>query len=150
MSAKNGDFRTVIPKGYSNGIATAVGKTTSVEYVAIGPRVGGFASHVTVFREPASGGDIHAVASRALRQLGQRPSFLPKVRGLSSLRALKVDEAPALAVNYLTTGRKSTRHDQIFVIHGQWVYEISDVALPARYAASLVALDDVISSWHWQ
>jgi len=150
VSAKDGGFRAVIPAGYSNGIATAAGKATEVEYLAIGPRAGGFATNLTVFRAPASGQDVKAVADRALRQLAQRPSFLPKVSRLSSLRALTVDGESALAVGYVAKLRKSTRHYQVFVVHGQWAYEINDVALPAQYAASLAHLDDVIRSWRWQ
>lgn len=148
-SATHGGFRTIFPAGYSNDLSAA-GAETGVEYMAIGPRIGGFASTLTVFRGPSNGSDIDGLARTALHHLSQRPSFLPKVRGLSSLQKLRVDGAPALAIDYQLAGRKPTSRRQVFVIHGGWAYEISDITEPSQHAASLRALDEVIRSWRWQ
>jgi hypothetical protein len=150
VSALNGGFRTVIPKGYRNALHASATNAKGTEYLAIGPKVGGSGSSLTVFRAAASGSDVAALAGRALHNLRSRASFLPKARGISSLQSLSVDGEPALAVSYRTIGLKTRRFHQLFVVHGTGAYEISDSSGTAGYAASLRALDDVIRSWRWE
>jgi hypothetical protein len=150
VAALHGGFRTVIPHGYSNGLSAAGGGTSDVEYMAIGPRVGGKGAVLTVFRASAVNGDVAALARRAMRQLARRPAFLPKPRRLSPLQKLTIDGEPAVAVDYQLVKRSTNDRRQLFVIHGGWAYEISDAAAPDRFGASLHALDEVISGWRWQ
>ena len=150
VSAVHGDFRTIIPKGYKNGPTTSTAETGEVEYTAVGPKVDGFGASVTIFRAAAGNSDLAAVTSRALSQLSKRPAFLPKLHRLSSQQALRVDGEPAIAVDYVLAGRKTSERRQIFVVHGGWAYEISDEAAPSRYAASLRALGELLRGWRWQ
>jgi hypothetical protein len=148
--ALHGGFRTVIPRGYSNDLSAGGADTSGIEYRAIGPRVGGKAVNLIVFRASAGNDDLAAVARRAMRQLAQRPAFLPKPRRLSPLRKLTIDGQSALALDYQLVARRTSDRRQLFVINGGWAYEISDAAAPGQYGASLHALDEVISSWRWQ
>jgi hypothetical protein len=150
VAALHGGFRTVIPHGYSNGLSAGRGGTSGVEYMAIGPRVGGKGAILTVFRASAGNADVAALARRAVRQLAHRAAYLPKPRRLSPLQGLTIDGAPALAVDYQLVKRSTNDRRQLFVIHGGWAYEISDAAAPSQYRASLQALDEVISHWRWQ
>ncbi len=149
VSAVHGGFQTAIPSGYSNNLAVAAAASRGVEYAAVGSRIDGFATNLVVYRGQASR-DLDAVAKLALRRLSQRPSFLPKVHGISSLHALSVDGEPALAFDYQIAAHTPTRHHLVFVIHGQWAYQISDTTVSAQYAASLRALGEVIRGWRWQ
>jgi hypothetical protein len=148
--ALHAGFRTVIPHGYSNGLSVGSAETSGIEYRAIGPRVGGKAVNLIVFRASAGNNDLAALARRAMRQLAQRPAFLPKPRRLSPLQKLSIGGEPALALDYQLVARRTSDRRQLFVIHGGWAYEISDAAAPGQYGASLHALDKVISNWRWQ
>jgi hypothetical protein len=148
--ALHGGFRTVIPHGYKNGLAVGGAETSGIEYRVIGPRVGGKSVNLIVFRGSAGNGDLAALARRAMRQLAQRPAFLPKARRLSALQKLAIAGAPALALDYQLVARRTSDRRQLFVIHGGWAYEISDAAAPSQYGASLHALDELISNWRWQ
>jgi hypothetical protein len=150
VSALHGGFHTVIPKGYMNEIAAGGGGANGAEYRALGPKVGGSVSNLTVFRVAADGSNVAALVRRALRNLVNRPSFFPKARGISSPQTLSIDGEPALGASYRTVARKTRRYHVLFVIHRTWAYEISDAAASAGYAASLRALDAVIRSWRWQ
>lgn len=148
--ALHGGFRTVIPHGYRNDLSVGSAGTSDVEYMAIDPRAGGKGTGLTVFRASAGNGDVAALARRAMRQLAQRPAFLPKPRRRSPLQGLTIDGEPALAVDYQLVARRTSDRRQLFVIHGGWAYEISDAAAPSQYGASLHALDELISDWRWQ
>jgi hypothetical protein len=148
--ALHAEFRTVIPHGYSNGLSVGGAETSGIEYRAIGPRVGGKSVNLIVFRANAGNGDLAALARRAMRQLAQRPAFLPKPRRLSPLQKLSIDGEPALALDYQLVAQRTSDRRQLFVIHGGWAYEISDAAAPGQYGASLHALDELISNWRWQ
>jgi hypothetical protein len=150
VSALHGGFRTVIPADYTNGFTAGIHIESGVEYMAIGHVVDGSSTSMTVYRAPAGASDLTAIVSRAMHRLVARPAFLPKLQRLSSLQTARVDGASAMAVDYRLAGRKATYRRQIFVVRGDWAYEISDQAAPARYAASLHALGDVLHSWHWQ
>ena len=140
--SKEGEFRTVIPRGYTNNPSAA-------QYWANGPAEGGFLASVIVVRKGVStqvgiSTYIHRLM-RFLRPLIQRPSHL---------EPLRVSGEPALAMDYFVTATgslkgKVTHVRQVFVKHGPWVFFIRDIALPAQYAASLPALDEVLVSWHW-
>jgi hypothetical protein len=148
VSAAHGGFRTVIPSCYKDHLAARAASTTEeVEYMAIGSEAG----ILTVYRAAAGNSDVAAVASRVVSHLSKRPAFAPKLRQMSSQQALSIDGAPAIAIAYELAERTTTqRRRQIFVVHGGWAYEISDLASPSRYAASLRALDEVIHSWRWR
>lgn len=149
VSATHGGFRTIIPSGYRNGLTTGAGDAAEDEYLAIGPRTNGFATSLTVLREATSARDLSDLASGAMQHLSQRPAFLPKVRHISSLRPLVINGEPAFAVDYQVMGRKLTYRRDVFVIDGAWAYQISDLTVPAQYAASVRLLNDVIRSWRW-
>jgi hypothetical protein len=140
--AKEGEFRTVIPRAYTDYPSAA-------QYWARGPEEEGFVTSLIVVREPARQADINTVARRA------RSIFSHFVRRLSRLEALSVDGQPAFALDYLVTGGgtakgKVTHVRQVLVRHGKWIYFIRDIALPTQYATSLEALDEVIRKWHWR
>jgi hypothetical protein len=149
VDAAHDGFSTILPRGFTDGL-THEEVTNGLEYRAVGPRVHGFATNVLVFRAPASGKDVAALAKRALHNLSTRPSFLPHARGISSLHALSVDGEPALALVYQFAGRKPSYRRQVFVVHGEWAYEISDNTSPTGYAASLATLGEVLRNWRWQ
>lgn len=149
VSAGHGGFSTILPRGFTNGL-TNEETAKGVEYRAVGPRVHDFATNVIVYRAASGGSDVAALAKRALRNLSTRPSYLPRARGISSLHALSIDGEPALAVVYHLSGRKTTDRREVFVVHGEWAYEISDNASVAGYVASLGVLDEVLRNWRWQ
>lgn len=149
VSAAHGGFSTILPRGFTNGL-TNEETAKGVEYRAVGPRVHDFATNVIVYRAASGGSDVAALAKRALRNLSTRPSYLPRARGISSLHALSIDGEPALAVVYHLSGRTTTYRRQVFVVHGEWAYEISDNASAAGYVTSLGVLDKVLRNWRWQ
>jgi len=141
--SKDGEFRTVIPRGYTNHPSVA-------QYWAEGPVESGFATLVLVVHERVSKEvNLNTFAHRVLRSARQT------ARSVSRLEPLSVDGEQALAVDYLvaatgTLKGKETRVRQVYVKHGPWVMIIRDVALPAQYQASLGALEEVLGNWHWQ
>jgi hypothetical protein len=144
LTAKEGEFRTVIPPAYADHPSAA-------QYWVRGPEEQGFVTSLIVVRERArnGGADINTVARRA------RSLFTHFARRVSHLEALSVDGAPAFALDYLVTAGgtakgKVTHVRQVLVKHGTWLYFIRDIALPGQYAASLESLDEVIRAWHWQ
>lgn len=149
VSAAHGGFSTIVPRGFTDGL-TNEETAKGVEYRAVGPRVHGFATNVIVYRAASNDVNVAALAKRALAKLSTRPSYLPRARGISSLHALSVDGEPALAVVYHLSGRKTTDRREVFVVHGEWAYEISDNASVAGYVASLGVLDEVLRNWRWQ
>jgi hypothetical protein len=141
--SKDAEFRTVIPRGYTNNPSVA-------QYWAKGPEEGGLATSLLVVRQAVSKEvNLTTFAHRALRGSGQA------VRRVSRLEPLSVDGERALTVDYLVTATGTlkgieTRVRQVFVKHGPWVMFIRDIALPGQYKASLAALDEVLGNWHWQ
>lgn len=141
--AKEGEFRTVIPRRYTNHPSVA-------QYWANGPEQNGFATSVIVVREAVSKEvDINTYARRVLR------ASRPLTHRLSHLQPLHVAAEPAFALDYLVTGTGTvqgvvTHVRQVLVKRGGWVFFIRDIALPAQYAASLGALDEVLRNWRWQ
>jgi hypothetical protein len=150
VRAVNGGFLTIIPSGYRDGPTSGQAAQGEVEYVAIGRKVKGFGTSMTIFRAAAGSSDLAAITSRAVSQLSKRPAFLPKLQRISSQQALRIDGEPAIAIAYELSGRRRTFRRQIFVVRSGWAYEISDQADPSRYAESLRALDEVIRHWRWQ
>jgi hypothetical protein len=140
--AKDGEFRTVIPRGYANN--PSVG-----QYLASGPVEGGFTTSLLVVREAVSQEvSLNTYAHRLLRE------FRQVARSVSRLEPLSVDGEHALAVDYLVTGSgtakgKETHVRQVLVKRGRHVLFIRDIALPAQYQASLGALEEVLGNWHW-
>jgi hypothetical protein len=141
--SKDGEFRTVIPRGYANNPSVA-------QYWASGPVEAGFAVALLVVRQAVSKEvNLNTFAHRVLRGVRQ------VARSVSRLERLSVDGEQALAVDYLVTATgtlkgKETHVRQVLVKHGPWVMFIRDIALPAQYQASLGALDEVLGNWHWQ
>jgi hypothetical protein len=142
--AKDGEFRTVIPRGYANHPSVA-------QYWAEGRAENGFATSVLVVRNPASKElSLSTYAHRVLR------AFKPSAgESVSHLQPLSVDAEPAFAIDYIVMGTGTlkgtlTRARQVLVKHGPWVFFIRDIALPAQYTASLSALDEVLRNWRWQ
>jgi hypothetical protein len=142
--AKEGEFQTVIPRGYVN-------HPSVVQYWAHGPEEGGFVTSLLVIRERVSEElGISTYARRVLRGIGR-----PTTRGVSHLQPLSVDAKPAFVLDYFVRGTgtvkgKLTHVRQVLVKRGPWVFFIRDIALPAQYAASLSALGEVLSNWHWR
>jgi hypothetical protein len=143
VSAREGEFRTIVPPVYvSEGEAP-------VQYWARGPEEAGFVTSILVARERAPKGGLNAYA----RLIYRNPRHT--VSRLSRPPALRVDGVPALAVDYFESGTgtqagKVQHVRQVMVQHGPWIFLIRDFALPNQYAASLEALDEVISHWRWQ
>jgi hypothetical protein len=141
--SKDGEFRTVIPRGYAN-------HTSVAQYWAEGPAEGGFATALLVVREAVSKEvNLNTFAHRTLRSLRRA------ARSVSRLEPLSVDGEQAWALDYLVTATgtlqgKETHIRQVFVKHGPYVLFIRDIAFPAQYQASLGALDEVLGNWHWQ
>jgi hypothetical protein len=139
VTAKDGGFSTVTPRGYAY-------EPSAAQYVATGPEAGGSDTTVIVLRQPVREGDFRTVARQTLRALKQPH----KARQVSRLRSLSVDGEPALAVDYVVAGAGKVQHvSLVFVRHGDWVYLIRDFVSPIRYAAALGELDEVIRNWHW-
>jgi len=140
--SKEGEFRTVIPRGYTNYPSVA-------QYWANGPQEDGFVASVIVIRKGVSREvGISTYVHRLMRFLR------PLIRRASHLEPLSVNGEPALAMDYFVTATgslkgKVTHVRQVFVKHGAWVFFIRDITLPAQYAASLPALDEVLRNWHW-
>jgi hypothetical protein len=143
VSAKEGEFHTVVPTAYEN--ASESGSQLWVR----GPGEGGFQTSVIVVREHARKDDINSFARRTVRLMSRA------ARRISPLETLTVDGVPALAVSYTETGGGATEGKeihvrQVMVKHGAWIFLIRDLALPKQYPASLEAQDEVIHNWHWQ
>jgi hypothetical protein len=141
--AKEGEFRTVIPRGYTPNPSEA-------QYWAKGPEENGFATSVLVVREAIGKGVRVGTYARKLAR-----AIRPHTHGMSRLQPLSVGAEPAFALDYLVTGTGSvkgvvTHVRQVLVKHGGWVFFIRDIALPTQYAASLGALDEVLRNWQWQ
>ncbi|SRR6266566_1858050 len=144
IPAKEGEFRTVIPRGYTNNPSVA-------QYWARGPEAeDGLAINLIVVRQAVPKAvDLKTFADGTLGSFSHRAG-----RG-SHLEQLSVDGEPAVAADYFVTasgtlkGRK-THVRQVWVKHGPWVFFIRDIAPPVQYAASLGALGEVLAKWHWQ
>jgi hypothetical protein len=145
LIARHSQFRTTTPSGFISKPATEA----NVELRVSRANAGGHITVLTVFRGVAHE-DLHALAARALGNLASFPTFLPKPQKISALQSTQVDGQPALYFDYRFPGRKPIERRQVFVIDGEWKYEISDSAAPAQFAASLTALQELISSWRWQ
>jgi hypothetical protein len=142
VSAKEGEFRTIIPAAYTKA-------ESSVQYWARGPEEDGFVTSVLVARERARKDDINSFARRTVRLMRRA------ARRVSRLEALSVDGVPAFAVDYIVTGGGTAQGKvlhvrQVMVKHGAWIFLIRDFALLKQYPASLEAQDEVIRNWHWQ
>jgi hypothetical protein len=136
VSAKEGEFRTVVPLAFENASGYPV------QYWARGPEEDGVRTSLIVVRERASKGDINTFARHVLRVIRRT--------AVAHLQALRVDGVPAFAVDYIATEKPNEHVRQVMVKHGNWVFLIRDFALPKHYAASLEAQDEVIRNWHWQ
>ena len=141
--AKDGEFRTVIPRGYANYPSVA-------QYWATRPQQNGLLASVLVVRQAVSQKIGISTFARSMVR-----AIRPITQSLSHLQPVSVDAEPGYAVEYVTTGTgtvqgKLSHVRQVLVKHGQWVFFIRDLALPAEYAATLGALDEVLRNWHWQ
>jgi hypothetical protein len=143
--ARNGGFRTILPPGF----ASHSGGEQSIEYWMTRSNGGGRPTQLIVFRAIARKG-LAAIARLALQHLKEQPAIVPKAYDISSLQPLEIDGQPALAVDYKVASHKPSVRRQVFVIDGEWTYEISVSAAPTQFAASLSALDEVIHNWRWQ
>jgi hypothetical protein len=144
--ARHGGFRTVLPSGFRRKGS----RGGDVELRVTLHSDGGRPTNLTVYRAAAHTSDLHAITTGALRRLAQRPASLPKAQGLSPLQSLQVDGHPALSVDYKVVGPIPSEWRQVFVLDHGFVYEISDSAAPTRFAASLIALEELIQNWRWQ
>lgn len=142
VSAKEGEFRAVIPRGYVDNPSVA-------QYWVRGREEDGFRPSLIVVREPAGRGSINTLARREFL------AFQRVTRKLSQLEAVSVDGVPGFAVDYFVSGTgtaqgKEMHIRQVLLKRGSWLYFIRAIALPAQYTASVSALDEVIRSWQWQ
>jgi hypothetical protein len=133
-----------VPKGFK----TKTSNEKAVEYQVHRPAAVR-ATVITVFRGVAHG-SVHAVATAAVKRLSELSSLLPPARDVSALKPLEVDGQSALYVDYRVGTRKPEERRQVFVIDGEWTYEISLSATPANFASSLGALEEVIDGWRWR
>jgi hypothetical protein len=140
--AKEGEVKTISPRGYTNSPSLA-------QFWAIGPEEHGIATSVIVVRERASGGLSFSTIQRSV--LGTLP---PSARRASHIQRLSVNGQQAFSIDYpaVATGTlagKVTHVRQVIVKHGTWFFFIRDIASAGQYQASLSALDEVLSNWRW-
>lgn len=150
VTGRDGGFTTVIPSGFVNGLAALTGGPITLQYVAVGPKVGGFRTNVNVVREPAHGLSDPDVVVR--RELVGLKTAAPQAHAFSAIRKLTLDRAPARGVDYLNRPANGPQlHQyQVFAVHGDLIYTVTYTALQARYAASLPAMQQVLAGWRWK
>ena len=140
--AREGEFRTIIPRGYTNFPSKA-------QYWANGPVEAGVVTSLIVVREVVNRRVSISTYARNLRL-----AFKRVARRVSRLQPLSVGGKPAFAIDYLVTATgtqqgKETHVRQVLAKHGPWVFFIRDIATPAQYGPSLAAFDEVLSNWRW-
>jgi hypothetical protein len=140
--AKEGEFRTVIPRGFANHPSVA-------QYWAQGPVENGYPTSVLVVRFPVGKGV--PIGTYVHRVLG---TFGPLRRRVHP-QPLSVDGEPAFVLDYLLPGTGTlkgvlTHVRQVLVKHGPWVIDIRDITTPGQYTVALGALNEVLSNWRWQ
>jgi hypothetical protein len=143
-------FETVTPRGFSDATNSAQGVALRVLYLAIGPIANRFATNINVVHEPSRGltnpDTIVAFELSAIRRLE------PRAHSFSQPQAVTVGGSPARSVDYLNTpaGSRVLHQRQVFVQHRNSIYTITYTALPAAYATSIGAMDEVLKSWSWR
>lgn len=140
--AKEGEFQTLIPRGYVNHPAVT-------QYWADGPTEGRVQTSILVVRQ-AVGRQVSI--STYAREVAR--AFRPITRRLSRLQPEQVGGEPAFALDYFVTGTGTqkgvvTHNRQLLVKHGAWVFFIRIITSPTQYAESLGALDEVLGHWRW-
>lgn len=148
VTSSDGRFVAVIPAGFRNATASAQGGPFNILYLAVGPRTRGFATNINVVRESAAGlTDLNAIVRDELKGLER---LQPDTHPISSRASVPVDGAPARVLDYVHGPATQLLHlRQVIVEHRGWIYVITYTAPSSTYAASLPALAQVISSWHW-
>lgn len=150
VTSRDRSFATVTPHGFSDATNTAQGSALKVLYLAIGPRLQGFATNINVVREPShrltDPSGIAAFEVSAIKRIER------KAHTFSPLQPLTVGGRPARSVDYLGSpaGTRELHQRQVFVEHGGSIYTITYTALPASYAASAGAMDEVLKNWVWR
>jgi hypothetical protein len=120
------------------------------QFWALGPAEAGFNTDIIVVREHVGREvNLSTYAHRLARSSRQVTQTVSHLEGLS------VDGEQAFALDYLVTATgslagKVTHVRQVLVKRGPFVIFIRDIALRPQYAASLLALDEVLANWHWQ
>jgi hypothetical protein len=150
VTSTDKSFVTVTPQGFSDQTSSSQASALKVLYLAIGPRANGFSTNINVVREPSHGlTDASTIANAEVAAIKRLES---RAHGFSQLQSLTVGGEPARSVDYLNTpaGTRELHQRQVFVQHGESIYTITYTALPAAYAASIGAMDQVLHSWNWR
>jgi hypothetical protein len=149
VTSADKSFVTVTPQGFSDQTRSSQASALKVLYLAIGPRTNGFSTNINVVREPSHGlTDASTIANAEVTTIKRLES---RAHGFSQLQSLSVGGEPARSVDYLNTpaGTRELHQRQVFVEHGGSIYTITYTALPAAYAASIGAMDQLFKSWTW-
>ena len=148
VKSVDGRFATVVPSGFADNTKTVQGGTVNIQYLAIGPRRGGFATNINVVREQSQGeSDIDKITSLEIAGIKRSEA---KAHQFSRVQSLTIDGEPARSVDYLSQpGDRPLHQLQVFVARGPWIYTITYSALPADYGDNVSAMAQVTSGWHW-
>lgn len=149
VTSSDGRFVAAIPAGFRNATASAQGGPINILYLAVGPRTGSFTTNINVVRESSAGlTDINAIIRDELKGLKR---VLVENQRISSPQPTTVDGEPARVIDYVHGSASQLLHlRQVIVEHQGWIYVITYSARSTAYTASLPALAQVISSWHWR
>jgi hypothetical protein len=149
VPGRDGTFTTVIPSGFTNGSAALAGGPITLLYAALAPKVNGFHANINVVGESSQGlSDAQVVAEQELKNL---KTAAPHPHAFSAIRPTTLDGSPARSVDYLNVvGTRAIHQLQVFAIHKHRIYTVTYTALRSRYAASLPAMQQVLSGWRWK
>lgn len=149
VPGRDGTFTTVIPSGFTNGSAALAGGPITLLYAALAPKVDGFHANINVVGESSQGlSDAEVVAEQELKNL---KAAAPHTHAFSAIRPTTLDGSPARSVDYLNSvGTRAIHQRQVFAIHHNRIYTVTYTALRSRYAASLPAMQQVLSGWRWK
>ena len=149
VPGRDGTFTTVIPSGFTNGSAALAGGPITLLYAALAPKVDGFHANINVVGESSQGlSDAEVVAEQELKNL---KTAAPHTHAFSAIRPTTLDGSPARSVDYLNSvGTRAIHQLQVFAIHRNRIYTVTYTALRSRYAASLPAMQQVLSGWRWK
>ena len=149
VPGRDGTFTTVIPSGFTNGSAALAGGPITLLYAALAPKVDGFHANINVVGESSQGlSDAEVVAEQELKNL---KTAAPHTHAFSAIRPTTLDGSPARSVDYLNSvGTRAIHQLQVFAIHHSRIYTVTYTALRSRYAASLPAMQQVLSGWRWK
>jgi hypothetical protein len=150
VTSTDKSFVTVTPQGFTDQTSSSQASALKVLYLAIGPRANGFSTNINVVREPSHGlTDVSTIANAELATIKRLER---QAHSFSELQSLTVGGEQARSVDYLNTpaGTRELHQRQVFVQHGGSIYTITYTALPAAYAASSGAMDQLLNRWTWR